>query len=299
VLCSELRKFLKQISDLERIAARIGTYRTSPKDLVALAGTLRTIPHIRQLLAPCGAALLKQLCGGCDSMDELADLLEQINSLDGLERIRFLTNHPKDMRPGLIDSIARLDKVCEQINLPVQSGDDDILKAMNRGYSVEYYRRLVGEIRAKIPDIHLSTDIIVGFPGESEAHFRNTYNLLSEIRFDMVHVAAYSPRPGTLAARNMEDDVPSETKKMRLEAIEQLQAQIAGEVNARLLDRVVEILVERQEKGRWCGRTRSDKLVFFNDKDDYQSRMVKVKITRTGPWSLTGRLEPAISSSGV
>jgi tRNA-2-methylthio-N6-dimethylallyladenosine synthase len=222
---------------------------------------------------------------------DLADLLEQINSLNGLERIRFLTNHPKDMRANLIDSIAGLNKVCEQINLPVQSGDDDILKAMKRGYTVEYYRGLVEEIRAKIPDIHLSTDIIVGFPGESEAHFRNTFNLLSEIRFDMVHVAAYSPRPGTLAARDMEDNVPPEIKKMRLEAIERLQAEIAGEINARLLDQVVEILVERQDKGRWCGRTRGDKLVFFNDIDDYQSRMVNVKITRTSPWSLTGQVE--------
>ncbi len=156
---------------------------------------------------------------------DLADLLYQLNPLDGLLRIRFLTNHPKDMKSKLIDAVAKLDKVCEQINLPVQAGDDEILKAMRRGYTVEHYRQLIAEIRTNIPDISLSTDVIVGFPGETEAQFQNTYNLLSEIRFDMVHVAAYSPRPGTLAAREMEDNVPPEIKKERLDKIEQLAGQ--------------------------------------------------------------------------
>ena len=219
---------------------------------------------------------------------ELADLLEKLNSLEGLLRIRFLTNHPKDMGPRLIEAVANLDNVCEQINLPVQAGDNDILKAMNRGYTVEHYRRLVEEIRCKIPQISLSTDIIVGFPGENDTQFRNTYNLLADIKFDMVHVACYSPRPGTVAARNLEDNVPSEEKKARLEAVERLQAKIAAEINERLQDQVVEVLVEGKEKGKWCGRTRGDKPVFFNDKGDYKSQLVNVKITRTSPWSLTG-----------
>jgi tRNA-2-methylthio-N6-dimethylallyladenosine synthase len=219
---------------------------------------------------------------------ELAEILEKLDSLPGLARIRFLTNHPKDMKPRLIDAVANLDKVCEQINLPVQAGDNEILKAMNRGYTVEHYRNLVEEIRSKIPDISLSTDIIVGFPGESDSQFQNTYKLLSDIKFDMVHVAVYSPRPGTLAARTMEDNVPPDEKKSRLDAIEKLQANIAREANARLQDKVVEILVERKEKGKWCGRTRGDKIVFFNDKGDNQDQLVNVKITRTSPWSLTG-----------
>jgi tRNA-2-methylthio-N6-dimethylallyladenosine synthase len=221
---------------------------------------------------------------------DLADLLGQLNSIEGLLRIRFLTNHPKDMKLKLIDSVARLDKVCEQINLPVQAGDDEVLASMRRGYSVEHYRQLVGKIRSRVPGISLSTDIIVGFPGETDRQYQNTYDLLEEIRFDMVHVAAYSTRPGTLAAREMEDNVPSEVKKERLEKIEQLQAKIVGEINNKLMDQIVEILVERKEKGKWCGRTRGDKLVFFADKGDYQSRLVNLRITHTSPWSLTGTL---------
>jgi len=136
---------------------------------------------------------------------DLADLLNELNTIDGLLRIRFLTNHPKDMSPKLIKAIASLDKVCEQISLPVQSSNNDILKAMNRGYTVDYYRQLVTEIRSSIPGVALSTDVIVGFPSESQQQFQQTVNLLSELKFDTVHVAAYSPRPGTLASRQFED----------------------------------------------------------------------------------------------
>jgi tRNA-2-methylthio-N6-dimethylallyladenosine synthase len=187
--------------------------------------------------------------------------------------------------------VADLDKVCEQINLPVQAGDDAVLAVMRRGYTTVHYLNLVKKIRLKIPEIALSTDIIVGFPGETEEQFQNTFKLLAEVRYDMVHVAAYSPRPGTLAAREMPDNVSAEAKKARLDRVEQLQAKISGEINARLQDQVVEVLVEGQEDGKWSGRTRSDKLVFFRDEADFEGQLVKVKITRTGPWSLTGKLE--------
>jgi tRNA-2-methylthio-N6-dimethylallyladenosine synthase len=219
---------------------------------------------------------------------DLADLLTRLNSLEGLLRIRFLTNHPKDMKSKLIDAVADLDKVCEQINLPVQAGDNDILNAMRRGYTVEHYRELIAEIRAKVPEISLSTDVIVGFPGETEQQYLNTFKLLEEIKFDMVHVAAYSPREGTLAAREMEDNVPPEEKKKRLEKIEQLQSVVVGDINAALKNQIVEILVEKKEKGKWCGRTRGDKLVFFSAEGDYLSSLVKVRITHTSPWSFTG-----------
>jgi tRNA-2-methylthio-N6-dimethylallyladenosine synthase len=223
---------------------------------------------------------------------DLADLLNDINKIEGLERIRFLTNHPKDMQIKLIRAMVDNKKVCEQINLPVQAGDDAVLKAMLRGYTVEQYRQLVLEIRKRIPAMALSTDVIVGFPGETEAQFDNTYNLLQEIRFDMVHVAAYSPRSGTLAAKSMPDDVPAATKKSRLEAVEKLQTAIASQINAQLNNKTLEILVEGQEKGKWFGRTRTDKLVFFQDRGDFQSKIVRVKIIRSSPWSLTGTLEP-------
>ncbi|MBP1707553.1 MAG: miaB, partial [Chloroflexi bacterium] len=221
---------------------------------------------------------------------DLADLLYRLDPIEGLCRIRFLTNHPKDMKSKLIDAVARLDKVCEQINLPVQAGDNAVLKAMRRGYTVEHYRELVAEIRARVPEISLSTDVIVGFPGETDEQFQNTYKLLSEIQFDVVHVAAYSPRPETLAGRVMADDVPPGIKKERLEKIEHLQAKIAGDINARLQDRVVEVLVEGKKRGKWTGRTRGDKLVFFSDKGGLQSCLVNIRITRTSPWSLSGEL---------
>ncbi|MFC1992758.1 tRNA (N6-isopentenyl adenosine(37)-C2)-methylthiotransferase MiaB [Chloroflexota bacterium] len=221
---------------------------------------------------------------------DLADLLKKLNKLDGLVRIRFLTNHPKDMGANLIEAIACLDKVCEQINLPVQAGDNDILEAMERGYTVEHYRQLIAEIRGRIPEVALSTDVIVGFPSESEQQFRQTFDLLSELRFDTVHVAAYSPRQGTVAAREFEDNVPYGEKKRRLSEIEKLQEKIATEINVQLSGTTVEVLVEGRVKGKWQGRTRSDKLVFFNNDSDCLGRLMEIRIEKTSPWSLQGRV---------
>jgi tRNA-2-methylthio-N6-dimethylallyladenosine synthase len=221
---------------------------------------------------------------------DLADLVNELNNVDGLARLRFLTNHPKDMSNRLIEAMARCDKVCEQVNLPVQSGSNDILMAMRRDYTVAHYRQLIAEIRRKIPGVALSTDVIVGFPGESEEQFQKTVDLLSELKFDSVHVAAYSPRPGTIAARELEDNIPSIEKKRRLDIIEQIQEQIATEINARLLDTTVEVLVEGKVKEKWQGRTRSDKLVFFRKQGDFQGKLVNVTIEETSPWSLQGKV---------
>jgi len=221
----------------------------------------------------------------------LADLLYELNPIEGLLRIRFLTNHPKDMSPRLIEAIAKLDKVCEQLNLPVQAGSNQILKVMKRGYTIEQYRRLIAEIRDKIPEIALTTDVIVGFPSETEEQFQQTAELLKELRFDAVHVAVYSPRPGTYAAKNLEDNVPPPEKKRRLDHIEQLQEAIATEINARLQDKVVEVLVETKARDKWQSRTRSGKLVFFNDNTDRRGQLVKIRIEKTSPWSLQGKVE--------
>jgi tRNA-2-methylthio-N6-dimethylallyladenosine synthase len=228
---------------------------------------------------------------------ELADLLEQLNEIPGLVRLRFLTSHPKDMTQRLISRVARLDKVCEHINLPVQSGDDSILEVMRRGYSVDHYRRLIESIRHAAPSVALSTDVIVGFPSETTTQFENTVRLLSELRFDTVHAACYSPRTGTLAARQLVDDVPPEEKKRRLQVVEALHEQIATEINNRLLGTIVEVLVEGKTRGKWRGRTRGDKLVFFvspagaADKD-FLGCLVNVRIEKAGPWSLQGKAEP-------
>ena len=222
---------------------------------------------------------------------DLADLLNELSNIDGLVRIRFLTNHPKDMSPKLIDTVASLNKVCEHLELPVQAGDDDILKAMRRGYTVERYRELVRTIRSKIPEISLSTDIIVGFPGETEEQFEHSLSLLKEMRFDVVHVAAYSPRPGTIAWRKYQDDIPSEVKKERLNKIEKLQAAVASGINSQFQGKQVEVLVEGKKKGKWFGRTRSNKLVFFEDAGGWLGQLAIIQIEKTSPWSLGGKVK--------
>ncbi|MGD2065351.1 MAG: radical SAM protein, partial [Dehalococcoidia bacterium] len=211
--------------------------------------------------------------------------------IDGLARIRFLTNHPKDMSLKLIDTLASLNKICEHLELPVQAGDDDILRAMRRGYTVEKYRELVHTIQHKVPQISLSTDIIVGFPGETEEQFEHSQSLLKEMRFDVVHVAAYSPRPGTIAWREYQDDIPSDVKKERLNKIEELQAAVASEINSQLQGREVEVLVEGQKQGKWYGRTRSNKLVFFEDAGDRLGQLARIQIEKTSPWSLRGEVK--------
>jgi len=221
---------------------------------------------------------------------DLADLLSELNTIAGLVRIRFLTNHPKDMNHKLIGAIASLDKVCEQISLPAQSGSNDILRAMRRGYTIEQYRQLITQMQSKIPGIALSTDVIVGFPSESTQQFQQTVNLLSELRFDTVHVAAYSPRTGTTASREFEDNIPLAEKKRRLNTIESLQERIATEINARLLGKTLEVLVEGTVNGKWQGRTRTGKLVFFNDDNNCLGQLINVRINKTSPWSLQGEI---------
>jgi tRNA-2-methylthio-N6-dimethylallyladenosine synthase len=260
----------------------------SPAEIVAEATGLvakgaREITLLGQNVDSYGADL--------PSRPDLARLLAELNEIDGLYRLRFLTNHPKDMSDSLIEAIAGLDKVCEQVNLPLQAGDDRILEAMRRGYTTEQYRSMVTRIRKAVPDISLSTDIIVGFPGETESQFEETLKMLTEIRFATVHVAVYSPRPGTLAAEEYEDGIPVVEKKRRLEAVERLQKGISTAINARLLGSRVEVLVEDQKKGKWHGRSRSGKLVFFSASSDIRGRLKKITVTRTGPWSVQG--EPA------
>lgn len=225
---------------------------------------------------------------------DLADLLTELSGIDDLARIRFLTNHPKDVSLRLINRVASLGKVCEHLELPVQAGDNDILSAMRRGYTVEQYRELVHIIRRQVPEISLSTDMIVGFPGETEEQFERSLSLIGQMRFDVVHAAAYSPRPGTVAWREYQDDIPSEVKKKRLNRIEELQADMAGEINSRLQGKLVEVLVEGKKKGKWFGRTRSNKLVFFEDASGWPGQLAMVRIEKTSPWSLGGEVKKTI-----
>jgi tRNA-2-methylthio-N6-dimethylallyladenosine synthase len=223
-----------------------------------------------------------------DEGSTLATLLQRVHEIEGIDRIRFLTSHPNWMTDELLDTVAELPKVCEHIEVPIQAGDDDVLRQMKRGYTVEKYRHLIDRIRQRLPAVSLATDVIVGFPGETIEQFQRTYQVLEEVRFDVVHIARYSPRPGTVAARRMEDDVPEEEKMRRFRALETLQTKIAGEVNANFQGRTVEVLVEEKHRGRWKGRTRTNKLVFFEADGNLRGKTAAVHIEWAGPWSMRG-----------
>jgi tRNA-2-methylthio-N6-dimethylallyladenosine synthase len=223
---------------------------------------------------------------------DLGDLMRAIHDTPGLARIRFLTSYPKDMTARIVDAVAALPKVCEHFNIPVQSGDDAVLARMRRGYTVAEYVETFEMVRARVPGAAMVTDVIVGFCGETDAEFQHTYDLLARLRFDKVHVAAYSPRPGTIAHRTLADDVPAEAKRERLHAVEQLEARISAEINRALLDSEQEVLVERQQEGRWTGRNRAGKLVHFEG-DARIGQLVRVRITAATAWSLQGTALPA------
>ncbi len=223
----------------------------------------------------------------------LVTLLERMHEIEGLQRIRFLTSHPNWMQDDLLRAIAELPKVCQHIEVPIQSGDDEILAQMRRGYTVAGYRDLVGRIRETIPGVSIATDVIVGFPGESREQFQNSYDLLADLRLDKVHIARYSPRPLTVATRTLEDDLPYAEKERRRRELDKLQTRIVEELNAPLLGQTVDVLVEgkNERKGRWFGRTRTDRLVFFESDENWLGRMAQVTITWTGPWSLIGDVQ--------
>lgn len=219
----------------------------------------------------------------------LSDLLRVIHDVDGIERIRFLTSHPNWMTDELLETVAELPKVCEHIEVPVQAGADDVLRRMKRGYTADDYRRLIEGIRRMIPDVSIATDVIVGFPGETPEQFQQTWELLAELKLDVAHLARYSPRPGTVAARRMTDDVSDDEKMRRFRALEALQAHLASEINSAYQGRTIEVLVEGRHGARWKGRTRTNKLVFFESAEDLLGRLVPVQIEWAGPWSLVGR----------
>ncbi len=221
---------------------------------------------------------------------DLAGLLRAIHAVDGLKRIRFLTSHPNWMTQGLLDVVAELPKIMPHIEVPVQAGDDQVLANMQRGYTSDDYRRLVERIRHSIPGVSIATDIIVGFPGETEAQFQRTYNLLASLELDVAHLARYSPRPGTVSTRRMPDDVPEEEKRRRFQLLEELQEGIAARINDRYLGQSVEALFEEKTRGRWRGRTPTNKLVFVETDEDLRGQVRPVRITWTGPWSMQAAL---------
>lgn len=257
------------------------------------------VAHVRSLAAQGvkEVTLLGQIVDryGKDIPDgpDLADLLRvthQVAQEAGIERIRFLTSHPNWMTDKLLHTVAELPRVMPHIEVPVQAGDDDVLARMRRGYTADQYRKLVNKIRKIIPQVAIHTDIIVGFPGETREQFMKTYQVLEELKLDKAHLARYSPRPQTVSARRMDDDVPEEEKRERHKLLEDLQAQVVGEINSQYLGQMVEVLVENKYKGRWRARSPQNKLVFFEAEGGWKGKLAQLEVTWTGPWSMQARL---------
>jgi len=242
-----------------------------------------------------------------DGRPDIAELLRAIDRLqtaDGvraISRVRFVTSHPWDLSDRLVDAMAESGSVCEHLHLPVQSGDDAVLRRMGRQYTSDAYLRLVEKLRAAVPGITLTTDVIVGFCGETDAQFENTLSLLREVRFETVFAAAFSVRPGTPAAR-LDDDVPRAEKKRRLQALLDLQEGIGRDANGAWLGRTTEVLVDQVRppsshdggRPRVAGRNRHNKLVHFDGSPELVGQLINVRIDHAGPYSLSGISEAQI-----
>ncbi len=224
---------------------------------------------------------------------DFADLLTMVCRVDGIERVRFMTSHPKDISDKLIDTMAREDKVCKQLHLPVQAGNDEVLKRMNRKYTSAEYLEEIRKIKQKMPDIALTTDIIVGFPGETTEQFEDTIKILEEVRYDTIFSFIYSKRPGTPASE-MEDVISPEEKKANFERLLAVQDKISREKNMELEGKTVTVLVEGRSKNNesyLMGRTEGGKTVNFEGDISLKGELVRVKITEAKTWSLTGEVE--------
>jgi tRNA-2-methylthio-N6-dimethylallyladenosine synthase len=226
----------------------------------------------------------------------LGNLLERIGSVEGIRRTRFLTGHPRDLNSEIIEAVASIPNACEYFHLPIQAGDDRTLRRMARGYKVDFYKKIVEQIRDRIPDAAISTDLIVGFPGETEQEFMNTVNLVEELCFDSCNTAAYSPRPHTPAA-NWPDQVPEELKNERLRFLNSVVGEVSHRRNKRYLGKTVEVLVEgrsQRNPERITGRTRTNKIVNFIGPDSFIGELVDVEIESANAWALRGSVSSSL-----
>ncbi|MCZ6875794.1 MAG: tRNA (N6-isopentenyl adenosine(37)-C2)-methylthiotransferase MiaB [bacterium] len=226
---------------------------------------------------------------------DFADLLAAVNAIDGIERIRFVTSHPLDFNQHLVEAMGKLDNVCEALHLPFQAGSDRILKAMRRGYTAQDYLDLIADLRRAVPDIALSTDVIVGFPSETEEDFLATRRMLEQVRFDSIFLFNYSERPGTVAP-NLPDQVPHEVKQRRFEGLINMQRRIALGANLPYEGQTVEILVEGPSKknpDKLTGRTRTNKIINFPGDQALIGQLTPVRVTRAGLYALDGETATA------
>lgn len=223
---------------------------------------------------------------------DFADLLSAVDKIESIERIRYMTSHPRDMSDKVIEIVRTSKKICEHFHLPIQSGSDEILQQMNRGYQTEYYLELVRKIRTALPGASLTTDLIVGFPSETDQLFEETINLIKEVRFDAAYTFLYSVRSGTPAA-TMPNQLPLAVKKERLQRLNDIQNEISLEINKQLEGNIVEVLVEgpsKNDPNRMMGRTRTNKIVIWDKGQEEVGQLVNIKILQAQTWLLKGQL---------
>lgn len=277
---------------------RRGAQRSRPLNEIAAEARRFTDEGAREIV------LVGQIVNayGMDlNRQRLPDVLAAMDAIPEIDRVRFVTAHPQFMTEDLAIAMRELPSVCEEINLPAQSGDDTTLRRMARGYDTARFRDTVDMLRSEVRNVAVTTDIIVGFCGETAAQFENSRRLVEDLRFDQVHVAAFSRRDGTMAA-NWEDDVPSDEKLRRLHSIEHVQTPIGREINDKLIGTTTAVLLESLEAGKapgrpptWRGRTRTNKLVFIPDAPDMAAgQTVTVHVTEATPWSLRGDARMAL-----
>jgi tRNA-2-methylthio-N6-dimethylallyladenosine synthase len=227
-----------------------------------------------------------------DPVIHLGDLMRETGKIDAIKRVKFITGHPRDLQDGIIDAVAEVENACEYFHVPIQAGDNRTLRRMARGYQVDFYRRMVEKIRNRIPDAAITSDLIVGFPGETEQEFMNTVNLVEEIEWDACNCAAYSPRPHTPSA-NWPDQVPEHEKNERLRFLNSVVGEISHKKNKAYVGRTVEVLVEgksQRNAERLSGRTRTSKIVNFEGSEALIGKLVNVTVESANPWALRGKL---------
>ncbi|MGI6318606.1 MAG: tRNA (N6-isopentenyl adenosine(37)-C2)-methylthiotransferase MiaB [Firmicutes bacterium] len=232
----------------------------------------------------------KDIKGGLD----FADLLQRLDAIEGLARIRYMTSHPRDFNDKIIRTIEKGRKICEHFHLPVQSGSNKILKLMNRGYTREYYLELINKIKSRVEHCSITSDIIIGFPGEEDADYQDTLDLIQKVQFDAAYVFIYSPRKGTKATA-MADQVDLEIKKERIKKLNKIQGKISLDKNRQLLGTKQEILVEERSKTNpdmITGRTRTNKIVHFSSEENLLGKLIDVEIIEAKSWTLTGKYLP-------
>ena len=224
---------------------------------------------------------------------DFGTLIRAIDKIDGIERVRYMTSHPRDMTFDMVDAMAASPKVVRHMHLPVQHGSTEMLKAMNRGYTIERFKELVAYVRKKMPDIALTTDLITGFPGETEEMHQETVKLLKEIRFDSCYTFIYSPRKGTPAAR-MENQIDDETKHRRLQELMDVENEISLELNKEMEGKTYTVIVEgpsKQDESNWFGRTSTNKMILFPYKEGLKvGDTVEAKVETAQTWVLKGTL---------